>query len=49
MERLIKHHEQGANGSEICVSEVATFDKPAYQQPKNNNNGNGETGGNGDE
>jgi hypothetical protein len=34
---------QGANGSEICVSEVATFDKPAYEKPKS---GGGDGSGN---
>ena len=42
---------QDANGSEICISEVATFEKPAYQQPSSNTggddggNGNGGSGG----
>jgi hypothetical protein len=25
---------QRADGSKICVSEVSTFDKPAYEKPK---------------
>ena len=29
---------QDENGSEICVSEVAKFNKPAYNPPKGNNN-----------
>jgi hypothetical protein len=33
---------QGPDGSEICVSEVATFDKPEYQKPKT---GGGDAGG----
>lgn len=28
---------QGANGNEICVSKVSTFDKPAYKQPQKQN------------
>jgi hypothetical protein len=35
---------QGSDGSEFCVSEVAIFDKPAYQQPKNNSGGNNSDG-----
>ena len=41
---------QDTNGSEICVSEVAKFDKSAYQPPKSNggnNGGNGDGGGEG--
>jgi hypothetical protein len=36
---------QSKDGSEICVSEVAKFDKSAYNPPKNNNNNGGGTGG----
>ena len=36
---------QGEDGSEICVSESATFDKPFYQPPKNSGGG-GSDGGN---
>lgn len=36
---------QGADGSDICVSEVSTFDKPAYEKPKGG--GNDGNGGNG--
>jgi hypothetical protein len=37
---------QGADGSDICVSEVSTFDKPAYEKPKGGgNDGNGGNGG----
>jgi len=32
---------QSADGSEICVSEIATFDKSAYEKPKGAGNGNG--------
>ena len=42
---------QSADGSEICISEISTFGKPAYQQPKNSKGGsndeNGESGGSG--
>ena len=38
---------QGTNGSEICVSEIATFDKPAYVKPKGGSGGNDGSGGNG--
>jgi hypothetical protein len=43
---------QGNDGSEICVSEVAIFDKPTYESPKqpeggnNGSNDNGSSGGN---
>ena len=36
---------QGTDGSEICVSEIATFDKSAYQPPKESSGGD-EGGGN---
>jgi hypothetical protein len=40
---------QGADGSEICVSEIAKFEKSAYNPPKDNGNGEGnEDGGNND-
>lgn len=45
---------QGKDGSEICVSEVARFDKPSYVPPKQPNAGGGNdgndggSGGNGD-
>ncbi len=41
---------QGKDGKEICVSEVAVFDKPYYHQPPKNSSG-GESGesGNGGE
>ena len=42
---------QGKNGSEICASEFAVFNKSAYQQPQtnneNNNDSNNDSGGNG--
>ncbi len=38
---------QGTDGSEICVSESATFDKSAYQPPKNSGSG-GSNDGNDD-
>ena len=34
----------GKDGSEICVSEVAKFDKSAYQPPKNNGGSNDRSG-----
>ena len=43
---------QSKDGSEICVSEIAKFDKPTYKPPKNNENGGnggsdgGDVGGN---
>ncbi len=37
---------QNLDGSEICVSEVATFDKPAYEKPKGDGGGNDGSGGN---
>jgi hypothetical protein len=43
---------QSKDGSEICVSEVAKFDKSAYQSPQNNNgsnNGNSDDGGGNDD
>ena len=30
---------QDANGREICVSEVAAFEKPAYEKPKSGGGG----------
>jgi hypothetical protein len=35
----------GADGSEICVSKVSTFDKPTYEKPKDGggNDGSGES------
>lgn len=33
---------QDKDGSEICTSDVAIFNKSTYQQPKNNNGNNGE-------
>jgi hypothetical protein len=33
---------QDENGIEICVSEIAKFDKSAYQPPQNNNGNNGD-------
>jgi hypothetical protein len=36
---------QGTDGSEICVSEVATFDKPAYQKPNGGGGGSDGSGG----
>ncbi len=38
---------QDTHGSEICVSEVAKFDKPAYQQPKSSGGGGNDGGGGG--
>ncbi len=39
---------QGANESEICVSDAATFNKSVYQQPKNSGTGGSSEGGNND-
>jgi hypothetical protein len=39
---------QGANESEICVSDVAAFNKSVYQQPKNSGTGGSSEGGNND-
>ena len=39
---------QGMNGGEICVSEVARFEKPAYQKPKNTGGGSDGNGDGGD-
>ena len=40
---------RGAGGSDICVSEVFTFSKPAYEQPqKPKGDGNDDGNGNGD-
>jgi len=36
---------QGKDGSEICVSEIATFDKPAYKKPKGGGGDGGSGGG----
>jgi hypothetical protein len=38
---------QGKDGSEICISDVAKFDKSAYQPPKNNGGGGNDDGGDG--
>ena len=38
---------QGTDGSEICVSEVAKFDKPAYDKPSGGGNDSGGDGGSG--
>ena len=38
---------QDKNGSEVCVSEVSTFDKPAYEKPKDNNGNDGNNTGDG--
>jgi len=32
---------QGKDGSQICISEIAKFNKPTYQPPKNNGGENG--------
>ena len=37
---------QSKDGSEICVSEVFTFDKPAFEQPSDNGGDGGSGGGN---
>lgn len=37
---------QDKNGSQICASEVVTFNKSAYQQPQNNNDGSNNNGSN---
>ena len=38
---------QSTDGSEICVSEVVSFDKSAYEQPKDGSNDGGGNGGDG--
>jgi len=38
---------QDINGSEICVSEIAKFDKPAYNPPKESGSSDGNDGANG--
>ena len=40
---------QSKDGSEICVSEVAIFDKSAYSPPKSNNSGGSDDGTGGDD
>jgi hypothetical protein len=40
---------QDIDGSEICVSEVASFDKPAYEKPKASGNNGSDDGGGGDD
>jgi hypothetical protein len=38
---------EDADGSEICISEMATFDKPAYENPKDGSGSNDESNGGG--
>ena len=38
---------QDKNDSEICVSEIAKFDKPAYEKPKTGGGSSGDSGGSG--
>jgi hypothetical protein len=40
---------QNTDGSEICVSEVSTFDKPVYEKPKSGGGGGDGSGGGNDQ